>query len=71
MKKKLTLEELPQVLLSEVATHSWKLRGKSGRSPDWEAGFIAGLNYVREHLLSTHEVRETPVPEAKQTPSRL
>jgi len=35
-----------------------KNAGTSGKSPDWEAGFVEGLNYVREYVVPAFETME-------------
>lgn len=35
-----------------------KNAGTSGKSPDWEAGFVEGLKYVREYVVPAFETME-------------
>lgn len=43
--------DLERVLVEEERKHAKDLNGLSGKSEEYERGFVAGLKYVREHLL--------------------
>lgn len=38
--------------------HSGPLRGSSGKSPDFEEGFLRGLHYIREFVVPSFETME-------------
>lgn len=44
--------------------HATTLKGKSGKGPDFEAGFIKGLQYIREFVLPAFETQELTEAEA-------
>lgn len=52
------LDALTSMLLNEEKEHSEKLQGQSGRSSDYEEGFVNGIKFVREHLLPAYQESE-------------
>lgn len=46
---------IAKIVAQEEMKHSTELRGASGKSQEWEDGFVAGLRYVRENLLTLRE----------------
>lgn len=54
-KEKQEIEQgLRGILEKEIKTHSEDLRGDSGQGERYENGFIAGLSYVKDFLLSPY-----------------
>ena len=43
-------DEFNRIILHEITIHSIDLWGKSGRSLDWESGFLTGMDHLRKLL---------------------
>lgn len=51
------LEQVTSALKQLEEKHA-QTKGTSGRSAEWEDGFLAGLNYIREFVVPAFETLE-------------
>lgn len=63
------LKELTEALKLTHKKHREELRGKSGKSTEWEQGFLDGLEFVREFIVPAFETME--IDEASAIESQM
>lgn len=52
------LTSLTEAIKAVEQKHATELKGTSGRSADFEEGFLRGLHYVREYMIPFFETTE-------------